>query len=283
MGIKITAHTIVKNEERFIWYSVMSVIDFVNEYIIWDMGSRDKTYEILKELCFDPRTKGKIKLKRFEPGWHFDEKKFRQEILNATSSDWFIVVDGDEIWWRDSIEKVASAIKEKGGKLESIVTPTLNVIGDMYHYQPEDAGHYRLAGMVGHLALRAVNTKIPGLHSAKGHGLWGWVDKSGKMIQDRDEQKIRFIDAPYIHTTHLQRSSSLAMDKDVFKRAFKLKHEIGISFPNDFFYPEVFFMEKPEYLDTVWKPMNFGFWLRSVIETPLRKLKRKMRLFKEGY
>lgn len=281
--MKITAHTIVKNEERFIWYSIMSVIDFVDEYLVWDTGSSDKTYEILKELCADPRTNGKIKLTKFDHGTYFDEKKVRQEMLDVTKSDWFIVVDGDEIWWRDSIKNLTKIINQKGDELESIVVPTINVVGDMYHYQPEEAGHYRLAGKVGHLALRAINKKIPGLHSAKGHGLWGWVDGTGKMVQDRDAKKIVFVDAPYIHTTHLQRSSSLIMDRDVFKRAFKLKHELGIPFPKDFFYPESFFMDMPNYLKSVWKPMSFGFWFRSLFETPLRTIKRKLMLFGEGY
>lgn len=281
--MKIAAHTIVKNEERFVWYSVMSVIDFVDEYIVWDMGSRDKTYEILKELCFDPRTKGKIRLRRFDAEKYFDEKNVRQQMLTETNSDWFIVVDGDEIWWRDSIKKVVKTIKNEGKEIESIVVPTINVVGDMYHYQPKEAGHYKLAGKFGHYNLRAVNMSIPGLHSAKGHGLWGWVDRSGKMIQDRDRQKIMFVDAPYIHATHLQRSSNLVMDRDVFKRAFKLKHEIGLPFPKDYFYPEAFFMSKPEFLKSVWKPMSVGFWLRSLFETPARVIKRKLMLFGEGY
>lgn len=281
--MKIAAHTVVKNEERFVWYAIMSVIDFVDEYIVWDMGSKDNTRVILRDLAADPRTKGKIKLQGIESGNYFDEKEIRQRMLNETNADWFIVVDGDEIWWKSSIKKVVKTIKDKGQELESIVIPTLNVVGDMYHYQPKEAGHYRLAGRIGHFNLRAINTKIPGLHSAKGHGLWGWVDKSGKMIQDRDKAKIGFVNAPYIHATHLQRSASLNLDKDVFKRAFKLKHEIGISFPKDFYYPEPFFIDKPEYLDTVWKPMSFVFKMRSIIETPLKMVKRKLKLFKEGY
>lgn len=274
---------IVKNEERFVWYSAMSVLDYVDEVFIWDMGSKDKTRMILDELVSDPRTKGKIKLKTFETGKFFDEQKIRQMMLDETKSDWFIVVDGDEIWWNESIKKVVDTIKTEGSKIESIVVPTVNLVGDMYHYQDKSAGHYHLAGRVGHLNLRAVKRSIPGLHSARPHGLWGWVDAKEKMIQDRDPKKVFYVDAPYIHTTHLQRSKSVFLDREVFKRAFKLKHELGIEFPRDYYYPESFFLSRPETVPFVWKPMSFSFWLRSVIETPLRKLKRLLVPFKEGY
>ena len=281
--MRIVAHCLVKNEERFIWYSIMSVINYIDEVMIWDMGSRDKTVNILESLSHDSRTYGKIKLKKLKNENFFNEPKIRQQMLDETESDWFIVVDGDEIWWRNSIKKVVKIIKERGTEIESIVVPTINLVGDIFHYQDERAGHYHLAGRTGHLNLRAVKRTIPGLYSAKPHGLWGWVDKDEKMIQDRDQKKIVFIDAPYLHATHLQRSGSIIFDREVFKRSFKLKHELGLEFPKDYFYPESFFIDRPKIIPFVWKSMAFSFWLRSLIETPLRKIKRSLIPFKEGY
>ena len=48
--MKIWAHTLVKNEEKFVWYSVMSIISHVEKVLLWDTGSTDNTPEILKEL-----------------------------------------------------------------------------------------------------------------------------------------------------------------------------------------------------------------------------------------
>jgi hypothetical protein len=48
--LKITAHTLVKNEARFVWYSVMSVIEHVDKILLWDTGSTDGTKEILKKI-----------------------------------------------------------------------------------------------------------------------------------------------------------------------------------------------------------------------------------------
>src|SRR3990172_1529850 len=146
-------------------------------------------------------------------------------MLDETKADWFLVVDGNEIWWEESIRRVTETIRNEGNSLESIVVPTINVVGDIFHHLPENHGKYRLAGRKGHLALRAINRKIPGLASLNPHGTWGWVDENSEMIQDRNKLKIKFIDAPYIHTTHLPRAGNKEKELDVFKRGKKLKYD----------------------------------------------------------
>lgn len=295
----ISAHVLVKNEARFIWYSVMSVINHVDRVRLWDMGSNDQTKQIIDEIMNSPAAKGKIFFKQLKKEKYFDEskirqrmlydptplnfQKIRQDMLDATVADWFIVVDGDEVWWEDSIKMVVEEINKKHNQIESIVVPTVNLVGDLYHYQETKAGHYHLVSKVGHYNLRAVNRKIPGLHSAKPHGLWGWADFEGKMIQDRDPQKIQYLDAPYLHATHLRRSGSAGLDRKVFKRSKKLKYEIGIGFPRDYYYPEVFFRPRPKIVPSVWENMKTGFFIRGLLETPLRKINRRIMPAKIGY
>ena len=48
--MKIWAHTLVMNEDRFIWYAVMSVIDYVDKILIFDTGSTDGTVRIIKGI-----------------------------------------------------------------------------------------------------------------------------------------------------------------------------------------------------------------------------------------
>ena len=171
------------------------------------------------------------------------------------------------------------------GQVESIVVPYYNLIGDIYHYQEEAAGRYRLAGREGHLNLRAINRKIPGLRAEKPHGTFGWVDNKGRMIQHRNVNKIGFIElASLLHATFLPRSSVRAYDLDVPKRTKKYKHEIGKPFPLDFYYPEVLFRPKPNFVPSPWRRMSRGYFVRALAETPLRKLKRRLlKNGKEGY
>jgi glycosyltransferase involved in cell wall biosynthesis len=259
----------------------MSVIKHVDKVLIWDTGSTDNTVKIIQEIKRRHPNKiifnevGDIDIDEFT--------KARQEMLNETDADWFLVVDGDEIWWDESIRKVVDLIKKSGDRIESIVVPTYNLVGDMYHYQEKAAGRYKLAGKFGHYNLRAINRNIPGLKSAKPHGTWGWTDENDKMIQDRSVKKVKFVDAPYIHATFLQRSVNLELDKNVPKRARKLKCELGDSSPSDFYYPEVFFKPRPTFVLSPWRKMDKGYFAKAMIQTPLRKVKRRLIHGKVGY
>lgn len=278
--MKVTAHCLVKNEERFVWYAVMSVVDFVDEVLLWDTGSTDNTRQIIKEIS---KTSDRVKTKFLGSVTPQEFANVRQDMLNATNSDWFVMVDGDEIWWEDSIKKLVKVIKKEGSDIESVVVPTVNLVGDMYHHQEEAAGHYQFGKRKGHFNLRAVKRSIPGLHSVNPHGTWGWADELEEQIQNRDTKKIKFVDASYLHASFLQRAGTLGKQKDVPKRVQKMKYEIGEAFPLDFYYPEVFFRQKPDIVPSVWEPMESAFYLKALWQTPLRKIKRRILPTKVGY
>lgn len=283
MSKTITAHTLVKNEARYVWFAVMSVINHVDKVLLWDTGSSDGTLEIIEEIQRLEGGRSKIEFREVGSVSPEEFAMVRQEMLDATDTDWFIVVDGDEVWWEDSIRKVVELIQKKGDGLESIVVPTINLVGDIYHYQDPTGGQYNLAGRKGHLNLRGINRRIPGLHSYGPHGKWGWVDRENKMIQYRDEKKIIYVDAPYLHATNVPRAGNIGEEKFVPKRKMKRKYELGIPFPKDFYYPEVFFRQKPEIIPSPWIKMDSYFKIRASLETPFRKLKRKFGKGKVGY
>ena len=279
--MQICVHMLVKNEERYIWFAVMSVIDHVDKVLLWDTGSTDNTCEIIDELIKE--YPGKIQFK--EVGG-VDPQKFteiRQQMLNETKADWILIVDGDEVWWDESIMELTRFVREHGADYESIISPNINIVGDIYHYQEESAGRYRIDEKRGHINIRATNLKIPGLHFDKPHGSLGLFDGDGKLIQERDKDKRVFINAPYMHFTNMIRSSNRENDLLVPKRKIKLKYEIGKSFPKDFYYPEVFLKDRPDIVESPWTGTNSMFKLRAYLETPLRKIKRRIWQGKPGY
>ena len=279
--MKIWAHTLVKNEEKYLWYSVASVIDYVDRLLLWDSGSTDKTINIAKEIA--RRYPRKVYFREVGKVDVLEFTKVRQNMLDETDADWFLVLDGDEVWWNDSIKNVTERIRKSGEELESIVVPVYNLVGDIYHYQEERAGLYHLAGQKGHLNLRAVNTKISGLHVEKPHGQMGYFDKDSKPIQERDARNMAFLDTPYMHFTYLIRSSSRQKDLLVPKRDMKLKYELGTPFAKDFYYPEVFFKPRPKIVQSPWQKMDMAFYLRALVETPPRRIKRRLFKSKVGY
>jgi glycosyltransferase involved in cell wall biosynthesis len=272
--MKIWAHTLVKNEAKWLWYAVTSVVDYLDKILLWDTGSTDGTLEVIEDLC--SRYGSKIDFREYGPVDAETYTVARKEMLEQTESDWFLMLDGDEIWFEDSIQKVISEVKTNGNKLESVIVPTINLVGDIFHYQEASAGKYKIAGKEGHLSLKAINMRIPGLQIIGPHGQMGWADGERKMIQDRDPKKIKYLDAPFFHTTHLQRSGIKEKDAEVVKRKMKLKHEIGIEFPKDYMFPEAFFVPRPDFILSPWQVMSPEFKLRASIETPLRKVKRRI-------
>jgi len=252
---------IVKNEENFVWFAINSVIDYVDRLIIWDTGSTDKTVEIIKTVNspkIDFEEKGMVTLHEFA--------QLRNEMIRATDTEWILVLDGDEIWPKEGIEEIIGLINKHGNAKDLIVSPVKMLIGDFYHYQEEKAGKYRIKGKTGHLNVRAIRC-FEGLHIKGFFGNEGYVDGNNTDVQNLPDDQILFAKKSYLHASHLIRSP---------KNIKKYKYELGISFPKDYFYPEVLFREKPKEIKSPWEPIDFGYRCKAAIQTPLKWLKRRI-------
>lgn len=265
MKKKIWVNTIVNNEENFVWFAIMSVVDFVDKVLVWDSGSTDKTVEIIKDI---KKVKGN-KIEFREVG-SVDKYKFtnmRQKMLDESKCDWILVLDGDEIWWEDSIKKLRDIIDREGDQIDGIVVPMILPVGDIYHIQEESAGRYEILGRKGHYSLRAISKKITGLHVDWPYGKESFLDEDNCLIQERE--KIVFINAPYLHVTHLRRSQS--------KREFdKFKYELGSLVDKNFQYPEVFYRHYSQIISSPWSKIYGIALLKAKILTLLRQIKRKL-------
>jgi hypothetical protein len=198
-------------------------------------------------------------------------------MLDVTKSDWVFILDGDEVWWEESIAELSDIIQQKGNSIDTIVSRYINLVGDIFHHQEEAAGQYSIDGKKGHLTIRAMNMRIPGLHASNPHGRQAYFDKTKTPVQELEKKRrVHQEKIGYLHFTHLIRSDTRADDLKVPKRDFKYKKELGIPFPFDYFYPEVFFIPRPKVVQSPWTLMDQGFKNTAKILTPLRKLKRRL-------
>ena len=77
---------IVKNEERFLGQALRSVFDAVDEIVVVDTGSTDRTIEIAKSF-------GAIVVER---EWRNDFAWARNQAIDAASKRWIMCIDADE-------------------------------------------------------------------------------------------------------------------------------------------------------------------------------------------
>ena len=198
MSSLLTSHTIVKNEERWIKPALLSVIDHVSRMLVWDTGSTDKTVEVIKSIN--------------SPKIEFSQKgavdrqglvKLRNQQIRETKARWFLLVDGDEVWPEENLVQLIESIKKAKSETIALVNRTRNCIGDIYHYQPEEKGHYRIGPWQGHLNIRAIKNnkdlQVVGEYPDEAYII------NGKPLQ-KQVRKLEFVDTWYLHLTHLKRS-----------------------------------------------------------------------------
>jgi hypothetical protein len=56
----------------------------------------------------------------------------------------------------------------------------------------------------------------------------------------------------------------------------KKKYEQGLIFDKNFHFPEVLYQERPSIVPSPWRRADLLYRLRAAVETPLKKVKRKV-------
>lgn len=103
--------TIVKNEEATLPRTLDSVKDIVDEIIVLDTGSSDRTREVARDCG--------AKVYRFE--WCDDFAAARNESLKYATSDWILVLDADEVLVPSIVPQIQQAIKSDRALLINLI------------------------------------------------------------------------------------------------------------------------------------------------------------------
>lgn len=267
----VTAHMIVKNEDKFIWYAISSVLPYVDKLLIFDTGSKDQTVKIIKSF-----TNNKIEFYEKQVKYSQDITSLRQEQVNLTDSDWFWIVDGDEIYSSSLCKEILRIVDNYGIDIEGIVVRKLDLLGDIYHCQDESVGTYDLFGRRGHHVLRLINKKIIlGLHVKGDYPNEGYYDIENKALINHSPSKYLFTKGRIFHAMYLKRSSLGANLADTFHRK-KRKIELGKKINNDISLPEIFNSPHPEFIEDSYKKRSVLYEFMACLITPFKIIKRKL-------
>jgi hypothetical protein len=164
---------------------------------------------------------------------------------------------------------VTTKIRQDGNTLDSIVTPFVNLVGDIFHFQPDSLGKYKIDNKIGFITIRAFSSSILGLSVTNTGPFEGYFNNKGELLQNMDPKRRIYMNKPFLHFTHLERSRKIKNKKH--------KYETGKRLTLDYFYPEVFFETHPDFVNDVWNKIDLKFRAKSGIITPARTVKRWIR------
>lgn len=123
-GQTISAMYIVRNEEEFLPFSIRSIYDSVDEIIVVDNGSTDRTIDIVRS--FD-------KTKLFHCNERGDFAKLRNIALQHASGDWLIKLDADEVFYPD-LSNILPALISKPN-MDAYTCWFYHLVSDFWHMQ----------------------------------------------------------------------------------------------------------------------------------------------------
>ncbi len=113
---EITAHVRVRNEEKFVKAAIESILPLVSKVIVCDTDSTDKT---LDEIAAIKSNKISLVHKPLSDGKGLCE--YRNEMIEATTTKWFWLVDGDEIYETRGIQKIPGLLQILPGDFHRVL------------------------------------------------------------------------------------------------------------------------------------------------------------------
>lgn len=114
----VSACMIVKNEEELLPGCLDSIRDWIDEIIIVDTGSTDRTIEIAKSYG----------AKIYHQEWEGNFSKHRNYSLDLATSDWVFIIDADERFVADDLPQVRPRFNDP--RCQVLTIDVLNIYGD---------------------------------------------------------------------------------------------------------------------------------------------------------
>ncbi len=249
----VTLHCTISNEEYWIWFVLQVLQDLPTKIIICDTGSDDLTFEILKFCKFkniEYRRMGKIKSN--------EHVLLRNELIKDTKTDWFAIVDGDEIWSKVLWQEINYYLNKVDTDI--IVVPNISPFPRL--------------GYIGHGDKDFSIAGVKGEHYAKIFRIKNdlkWSDdfsssflsySDGTIVSGGNLPTMRVMSSPMTHLTMLPRSSN-----DLITIGRNNKLQIGQQkSTNDFLkidslnlLPEILFSQRPDIVKNPFLHENYEY------------------------
>jgi len=117
-NIKLTACMMVKNEEELLPECLESIHSIVDEIIVVDTGSDDRTVEIAESYG----------AKVYHQPWENDFSKHRNQSISYATGDWFLIIDADEKIDADTVspKKMKRKLAELPDRINAVMATVVD-------------------------------------------------------------------------------------------------------------------------------------------------------------
>lgn len=120
----LTVHCRVRNEERFVRQAIESVLPLAKKVLVYDTGSTDRTLEEVSAIPSD-----KIEIVRRPSADAKGLLAYRNEMIERTDTEWFMLVDGDEVYPDGAADRIARELASVPAGIHRIVIGRKHFIG----------------------------------------------------------------------------------------------------------------------------------------------------------
>lgn len=141
--------SVIRNEQDWVYYSLKSIQDYVDNFIVIENGSTDRTVpEILRAGITPLYRDGSV-------------AELRNEAASLTGCDWTWWIDGDEVWCNEDAERVVKYIKmyDDNPDVSILDFSLIRFVGDRFHWDGETS--YRMPRVYRNSDVRMYGKSFP--------------------------------------------------------------------------------------------------------------------------
>jgi len=108
---QIVPHILVLNDQYWLPYSLECLRGKFNRYVIYDVGSKDETPNIIDRFVELEKKRGaEFYIRSFTETPHPQiQGIFRNSMIAESLSEWYLIIDGDEVYNEDDINYIADS------------------------------------------------------------------------------------------------------------------------------------------------------------------------------
>ena len=103
-----SAMVLVKNDEYFLPYSLMSTLGLFKRYVIYDVGSTDETRTIISEFIKSSDDDIEFIIRALPHCPPVVQGTFRNSMIAESLTDWYFILDGDEVYSEEAVKSLRS-------------------------------------------------------------------------------------------------------------------------------------------------------------------------------